>query len=528
MAAALLTLSACVVEVPLPSVATPERTPEQPREVAVRVVDRVSGEPVERAELDFGAGRATTDTEGTATITVMRGTAVEAVAEGFDPGQGEVPDEGDLLIELRSNTVHGTVTDPARNPIEGVRVFVDGSKTLARTDANGSYRLAGVPEAGTLIYKVPGYRLGEIAIDEAMEKHLVLEPFEARALYAPAVVFEGGGRLDQLLAAIEATEANAIVIDVKEVDGWLYYATDLEAVVEIGAQMEHPILDLQQLLPMLEERGIYTIARMVVMKDNTLGRARPELTVRNTATGGAWTDWGGGIWLDPFKPGVAEYAAAVAGDLGDKGFDEVQLDYIRFYSDGPYDLAETTLPNTQAFRLPAIRHVMRVVGDAFETRRAFLAADAFPASFISLDDQGIGQRPEVIMPLVDYFSPMIYPSHYAPFSFGHEVPNEHPYEIVDQTLEIMNRQAQGLQMRIRPWIQDFGFGPHRKYGVADVQAEIRALRDNGAAGWMLWNAGARFTTGALGPPREGEDHAPITTTAPAPGPSPSPMASPSP
>ena len=102
------------------------------------------------------------------------------------------------------------------------------------------------------------------------------------------------------------------------------------------------------------------------------------------------------------------------------------------------------------------------------------------------------------MPYVDYFSPMVYPSHYGPGTFGFAVPNDHPYEIIDQTLKIMNVQAAGLPMVIRPWIQDFGYGAFRAYTAAQVRAEMKALRDNGALGWMIWNARALFTEAALG------------------------------
>jgi len=360
-----------------------------------------------------------------------------------------------------------------------------------------------------------------------MTRDLAMEPFEARALYAPAAVFEGAGRLDDLLALIERTEANAMVVDVKETGGWLYYETALPEAVESGADAR-PIFELEELLPTLKERGIYLIARMVVMKDNTVGSSRPELAVHNAATGEPWRDFGGGIWLDPYNPGVAEYIAAIAGDLADKGFDEVQLDYVRFFSDGDFSVAETNLPNTQSFRLPAIRRLFRLVSDRLETERAFFGADVFPISFIAPDDQGIGQRPEVIMPYVDYFCPMVYPSHYGPGTFGIGQPNEFPYEIIDQTLEIMNEQAEGLPMQIRPWIQDFGYGEFRAYTAADIAAEMQALRDNDAHGWMIWNARAIFTEAALGPPREGEQAGLMTGSEPAPGASPeaSPAASP--
>jgi len=524
-------VAACAEDGPqLPFVPTPEPTPEQPREVTVTITTRGSGEPIAGARVAADEADGTTGADGTATLTAMRGAQVTVQAAGHDPARGTVPDEGGLAIELRSNVVSGTVTDPSGEPVAGARVFVEGTETIVTTDEAGAYELAGVPETGSLIVKMPGYRLVELSIGDDMVRDVALEPFEARALYAPAAVFEAPGRLDAMLALLDATEANALVIDVKETDGRLFHATDLPEAVEVGAVREAPIFELEELLPMLRERGIYTIARMVVMKDNTLAAARPELAVVNSATGEPWRDNIGGAWLDPSAPGVAEYIAAVARDLADRGFDEVQLDYIRFFSDGPYALADTNLPNTQSFRLPAIQRVLRVVSEELDATRAFLGADVFPISFIVPDDQGIGQRPEVIMPYVDYFCPMVYPSHYGPGVFGLDVPNDHPYAVIDQTLEIMNRQAEGLPVVIRPWIQDFGYGPFPPYTAEQVRAQMTAAAERGAAGWMIWNARATFTEAALGPPRDGEQAGPVVDptppAAPAPVPSEGPDASP--
>ncbi len=509
-----LVLTACGNSGPLPGSASPRPTSQAPRDVRVVVLDRTNDGPLAGAAVRVGATSATTAADGSVTVTAMRGTAVAVTLDGYDPGTGAVPDNGDLMLRLRPNVVSGVVADPTGAPVDGVRVFVDGAQDWVRTDAQGRYALAGTPEQGTLIYKRAGYRLATIAIDGAMTQDVTLEPFTARALYSPSAVFEGSGRLDDLLALIDRTNVNAMVIDVKEAGGWLYYETDLPAAKESGAT-GRAIFDLATLLPELKKRGIYTIARMVVMKDNTLGSSQPELAVTNSATGKPWTDYRGGIWLDPYEPGVAEYIAAIAGDLADKGFDEVQLDYVRFFSDGDYNTAETTLPNTQSFRLPAIRRLFRLVSDRLATTHAFFSADVFPISFIAPDDQGIGQRPEVIMPYVDYFSPMVYPSHYANGTFGYAVPNDHPYDIINDTLKLMNTESAGLPMVIRPWIQDFGLPGQRKYTATDIEAEMKALADNGAGGWMIWNAAAQFTQAALGPPISGEDAGPTTSAQPA-------------
>ena len=313
-----------------------------------------------------------------------------------------------------------------------------GAATDPYQPAEGRYRLAGVPAKGSLVVKIAGYRLGMLPLSGQATQDVAMQPFQARALYAPSSVFEGAGHLDKMLSTISKTESNAMVIDVKEGGGWLYYATDLPDAKQAGAIMKSPLLHLDTLLPKLKARGIYTIARMVVMKDDTLPKSRPQLAVQNVNTGKPWTDFKGNIWLDPYEPGVAEYIAKIAVDLAHKGFDEVQLDYVRFYSDGNYNTADTNLPNTQSFRLPAIQRLFRLVSNALGPTKTFFGADVFPISFIAKDDQGIGQRPEVIMPYVDYFDPMVYPSHYGPYTFGYAVPNEHPYEIINRTLKLMN------------------------------------------------------------------------------------------
>jgi hypothetical protein len=520
-------LASCGQDGPqLPFVPTPSPTPEQPREVTLTVVTRGTDDPVVDAAINGENVEAFTASDGTATITAMRGASIEVEAEGHDPARETVPDEGDLRIEMRANVVTGVVSDPDGEPIAGVRVFLDGSELITETGDDGAYQLGALPADGTLIYKMPGYRLVELTVGDELSRDVAMQPFEARALYAPSAVFEAPGRLDAMLDLLDRTEANALVIDVKETDGRLYYATDLPSAVEVGAVRETPVFELEELLPMLKERGIYAIARMVVMKDNTSALARPELAVHNAVTGEPWRDNIGGAWLDPSAPGVAEYVASIAGDLADKGFDEVQMDYIRFYSDGPYAEADTNLPNTQSFRLPAIQRVLRVVSQELEMTRTFLGADVFPIAFIVPDDQGIGQRPEVIMPYVDYFCPMVYPSHYGPGVFGFDVPNNYPYEVIDETLQIMNEHAAGIPVVIRPWIQDFGYGSFPPYTAAQVEAEMAAAADNNAKGWMIWNARALFTESALDPPREGEDAGPVTSVQPAPSSSASPSASP--
>src|SRR4029079_8553575 len=105
-------------------------------------------------------------------------------------------------------------------------------------------------------------------------------------------------------------------------------------------------------------------------------------------------------------------------------------------------------------------------------------------------------------------------------------------EVIDASLKRMNEEKEGLPGVSRPWIQDLGYGNFPPYTADQVRAEFQAAADNGAKGWMIWNARATFTESALGPPVEGEDAGPTTSTGPqatppsANSPSASPSASP--
>ena len=46
--------------------------------------------------------------------------------------------------------------------------------------------------------------------------------------------------------------------------------------------------------------------------------------------------------------------------------------------------------------------------------------------------------------------------------------------------------ARIARKKFRPWIQDFDIGA--VYTADKIEAQIKASRDAGAGGWLLWNA----------------------------------------
>src|SRR5690606_8909825 len=86
---------------------------------------------------------------------------------------------------------------------------------------------------------------------------------------------------------------------------------------------------MRPLLTSLREKGIYTIARIVVFKDTLLASRYPELAVRDR-NGEIWYDREKLAWVDPFRTEAWDYNIALAAEAARMGFDEIQFDYVRF------------------------------------------------------------------------------------------------------------------------------------------------------------------------------------------------------
>jgi hypothetical protein len=116
---------------------------------------------------------------------------------------------------------------------------------------------------------------------------------------------------------------------------------------------------------------------------------------------------------------------------------------------------------------------------------------------------GIGQRWEMFVDRTDVISPMNYPSHFAPGTYGLANPNAKPYTTIDRALKDELRRSAAVPGAgvIIPWYQDFTLGPPH-YTAAEVRAQIQAGYDNGIFSWILWNPRSSYTVEALRPKKD--------------------------
>jgi hypothetical protein len=280
------------------------------------------------------------------------------------------------------------------------------------------------------------------------------------------------------------TPVNAVVIDIKGDLGYICFRTGVALANEIGAQRIITVPDMPALLSRLHKQGIYTIGRIVTFKDNMLGTAMPKLAVRRD--GKLFKDHEGLIWVDPFLPEVRKYNLDVAESAAKAGFDEIQFDYVRFPDAKGVEFSQ---PSTEESRPQQITAFLKEARERLVPYNVFLAADVFGYICWNKGDTGIGQDINKVATVLDYISPMLYPSGFMYGIPKYRDPLAHSYEIVRYSLDRARERTNIDPVRFRPWLQafaDYAFDK-RQFGSKEIQSQIKAAESFGADGWILWN-----------------------------------------
>ncbi|QGU00668.1 glycoside hydrolase [Candidatus Syntrophocurvum alkaliphilum] len=309
------------------------------------------------------------------------------------------------------------------------------------------------------------------------------QALEAKGMHVTYYAASSQDRWNNYLNLVEETSMNTVQLDLKDESGYMGHTSTVELAQEIRASKN--FLPVEELVADLQERGIYSIARIVVFRDPVLASQRPEYMV--TRKDGAPLD--NGVWVTPRSKDVWDYNIELAKEAYEMGFDEVQFDYIRFPEGNAAWEAEygSEITGTR----------VEVITDFLAYARAELGWDkrlsAAVFGFISFaeDDLKIGQRAEKMGPYLDYMSPMVYPSHYGPGNYGFNNPNAHPYEVIEKSMIEFQELLELTGCELRPWLQAFTMGQPR-YGRDEIRAQIEATENQGIDSWLLWHAGSTY------------------------------------
>ncbi len=327
-------------------------------------------------------------------------------------------------------------------------------------------------------------------------KYVFKKPDHVKGLYLTAWTAGSSKLRERVLGIADRTEINAVVIDVRDM-GEMYFKTGIPLAEESGATklaVPRPFA----LFDSLTKHQVWPIARIACFRDDFVTKKHPELAVQ-LKNGKVWQDRAKHRWLDPYNKKNWDYLAQTVDFALDLGFPEIQLDYVRFPSEGKS--ASQVFPAKEEYAKKGDRNedvisaFAKFISDKVHARKATISADIFGIISSTKGDEGIGQQLEKVAAPFDVLSPMVYPSHFAKGEYGIANPNTSPYEIVKKSLSDYKKRLPSVT--IRPWLQDFSLmGVH--YGEAQVKAQIKAAHDLGYDGYLLWNPKNRYTESGLG------------------------------
>jgi hypothetical protein len=327
------------------------------------------------------------------------------------------------------------------------------------------------------------------------------DPRGREGLYLPVNHALSRASLQPYLELIEKRNLNMIVIDMKDDYGRLRFTPRNRELAAWG-RVSRP-LDIDPFLREMKDRGVYTVARVVVFKD-------PEAAKRE---GGKYAVWDGGEqapwvgyrtgasgekeyyderWVDPYSEAVWDYVASLSVELHERGFDEIQFDYIRFPTDG-INLAAARY----RFRDPNMDMDSAIISFLLHVRsrlKAPLSVDIYGANGWYRTGARTGQEVELLAPLVDVICPMYYPSHFEQDFLAQDPPELRPYRIYYQGTRRTRIMARNEAI-VRPYVQAFylNVSYDRKYYTPDyVRRQTEGARDAGSGGLTYWNNSGRY------------------------------------
>jgi hypothetical protein len=452
--------------------------------VAVNVIDDV-GLPVVGAEVRAdGQLLGVTGDDGRVMVSWTPGqTLLEVAATGYPALELPVLEKPATTIEavLRAQLLRGRILDADGLPVEGA--YVTAGTGTAVSDLEGRFTVRRAAPGPVNVWR-PAWNGNTVTWEGGLgEEMITIAPQVMRAVHVGGIAARDSWQYFVDLA--NDTELNALLLDLKDETGQVFYLSDVATAREVRATVD--FYDLDKLTADANTEGIYLIGRIVAFQDPVASIRAPEMAVWDMEINGPYAD-GKQYFLDPTDPAAQAYALDLAVEACKAGVDEIQFDYVRF-PDSRRDSARFDGGVTPEVRSTTTRDFLATAVAQLHPLGCAVAADIFGFLTRAVDDGGIGQNWETMTSVLDVASPMLYPSHYDSGWYGFETPNDHPAELIANALDDgLGRLAR--QTVVRPWLQDFGYTP------AQVRAQIDEAEKRGL-GWMLWNARSEVSVEAL-------------------------------
>lgn len=305
-------------------------------------------------------------------------------------------------------------------------------------------------------------------------------------------------KVDKIIAELKEFELDSIIIDFKS-----YYHNKLNVFSSYKEFMNFDInlinknlAVMQTIIDKFKDNNITVSLRIVIALDKFLNKYRPDLMLWDKKTNKPWKDNYKQTWIDLSQIDVLKYYSKIFKIALSLSPDELQLDYIRFPSEGKIQyLYSKAAPLKPKYKI--IQQFLNMTAEMTNAYNVALAADIFGIVVWQLPKtrEILGQDVHIFLRYVDSLCPMLYPSHFHKGFENIAYPGAKPYLLIklgcDKLAKVAKNHA-SPSIQLIPWIQAFNYkSPGYSYNY--IQQQIRAAKKSGMDGFLAWNSKSDYT-----------------------------------
>lgn len=210
---------------------------------------------------------------------------------------------------------------------------------------------------------------------------------DVKMYFLPLGAADSSAALGSALAAAKDAGYNTVAVTLKDEEGYLYYATNINKVK--NTTLVKGTLTAEQISTQIKNAGLTPAAKISMLRD----AATPMYFGGYTFTdGGGWLDdspdKGGKRWLSPFSDETPKYLGDIAAELSGAGFEHIICSHICYPIFHQVDINDflSHLPlNDKNARIEALWNVTDAVKSAAEKNNAKLWVEMDGADFIKND-----------------------------------------------------------------------------------------------------------------------------------------------
>ena len=327
------------------------------------------------------------------------------------------------------------------------------------------------------------------------------KPAELRAAYIPIAVLSNFDALDTALAQLEGSEINAVLFDLKDASGAVYYQSSSDLVAQAQSQSAQAV-DLREICRLLEERGLTPMGRLCAFADPQASARLSDATVKYMYTNMQWLDNsvenGGKGWLNPYSSQALEYLRTLVTEAASQGVKRILLEQYSFPTGVGLDFANFGPQAETVSRDSILSSCINTLEQAALENDCQLSLYVSALGALGQQNQFYGEKNPLTFfdDVVIDVSPAQFGDGYTSETLNLEQPVLQPYGTVKTLWGVLDSSLSGKEMTgmIQGYTATGALANNKVYHQEDIAAQIRALNDCGIQNFILYSPGGSYPT----------------------------------